>query len=93
MHSFTWALDGGEWSASRPHCFTPRERTPGIHWIGVWVGPRTGLVVVWKKKKFPSPAENRTLINRSFFPKIHSNITLTSTSRYSELFQPFTFSD
>jgi hypothetical protein len=23
--------------------FTPRERTPGTHWIGVWVGPRAGL--------------------------------------------------
>jgi hypothetical protein len=30
LHAFlTSALDGGEWSASRPHCFTPRERAPG----------------------------------------------------------------
>jgi hypothetical protein len=27
----TSALD---WSASRPDRFTPRERAPGIHWIG-----------------------------------------------------------
>jgi hypothetical protein len=26
------ALDGGEWSASCPSCFTPRERAPGTHW-------------------------------------------------------------
>jgi len=30
----TSALDGGEWSASRPGRFTPREIAPGIHWIG-----------------------------------------------------------
>jgi hypothetical protein len=30
----TSALDGGEWSASRPGRFIPGERSPGIHWIG-----------------------------------------------------------
>jgi hypothetical protein len=40
----TSALDGGEWSASRPgHAFTPGEKTPGTHWTGGWVGPRAGL--------------------------------------------------
>jgi hypothetical protein len=40
----TSALDGGEWSASRPgRAFTPGERTPGTHWTGGWVGPRVGL--------------------------------------------------
>jgi len=28
------ALEGGEWSASRPGRFTPMERAPGTHWIG-----------------------------------------------------------
>jgi hypothetical protein len=37
------ALDGGEWSASRPRPrFTPGERNPGTHCTGGWVGPRTG---------------------------------------------------
>jgi hypothetical protein len=36
----TSALHGGEWSASLPGRFTPRERAPGTHWIGGWVGPR-----------------------------------------------------
>jgi hypothetical protein len=40
---FTSALIGGEWSASRPGRFIPRERAPGTHWTGRWVGPRTGL--------------------------------------------------
>jgi hypothetical protein len=30
-----------EWSASRPGRFTPRERAPGSHWIGGWVGPKS----------------------------------------------------
>jgi hypothetical protein len=50
----TSALDGGEWSASRPGCFTPRERGPSTHWIGGWVGPRAGLDAV-VKRKVPSP--------------------------------------
>jgi hypothetical protein len=53
-HSLTSALDGGEWSASRPHCFTSRERDPGTHWIGGWVGPRAILDTV-VKRKIPSP--------------------------------------
>jgi hypothetical protein len=48
--SLTSALDGGEWSASRPGRFTPVEIAPGSHWIGGWVGPRTGLDAVEKRK-------------------------------------------
>jgi len=39
MHSMISALDGGERSASRPDRLTPKERAPGTHWIGGWVGP------------------------------------------------------
>jgi hypothetical protein len=45
-HSLTSALDRGEWSASRPGPFTPRERDPGTHRIGGWVGSRAGLDAV-----------------------------------------------
>jgi len=48
-HSLT-ALDGGEWSASCPGRFTPRERAPGTHWIGGWVGPRLCLDAVVRRK-------------------------------------------
>jgi len=44
-----FALDGGEWLASRPGRFTP-----GINWIGGWVGPSAGLYTVAKTKKIPS---------------------------------------
>jgi hypothetical protein len=33
---------------------TPRERAPGIHWIGGWVGPRDVLDAV-VKRKIPNP--------------------------------------
>jgi hypothetical protein len=46
---FASAIVGGDWSASRPGRFTPGERTPGTHWIGVWVDPRAGLDVVEKR--------------------------------------------
>jgi hypothetical protein len=37
-----------------PVALPPRERVPGTHWIGSWVGPRTILDVV-VKRKIPSP--------------------------------------
>jgi hypothetical protein len=40
------ALDGGEWSASRPcHC-TPGKEPPVPHCIGGWAGLRDGLDVM-----------------------------------------------
>jgi hypothetical protein len=45
----TSELVGGEWSASRPGCLTPRERATGTHWIGGWVEPRTGMDDVEKR--------------------------------------------
>jgi hypothetical protein len=55
LHAFlTSALDGGEWSASLPGRFTPGERTLSTHRIGGWMGPRTGLDPV-VKRKIPSP--------------------------------------
>jgi hypothetical protein len=51
IHIFlTLALAGSEWSASRPHCFTPGERDPGTHWMGGWVDPTAGLDDVEKRE-------------------------------------------
>jgi hypothetical protein len=47
---FTSALGGSEWSASFPGRFIPRERAPGTHWIGGWVGYRAYLDAVGKEK-------------------------------------------
>jgi hypothetical protein len=45
VHIFlTSTLVGGEWSVSRPGCFTPKERgPPPLHWKGDWVGLRASL--------------------------------------------------
>jgi hypothetical protein len=61
-HSLTWALDGGEWSASQSGRFIPRERAPGTHWIGGWVGPRAVLDSVVKRK---IPSTHRELNPRT----------------------------
>jgi hypothetical protein len=47
----TSALDGGEWSASRPgRALPPVKGTPGTHWTGGWVGPRAGLDAETRRK-------------------------------------------
>jgi hypothetical protein len=55
LHAYlTPGIDGGEWSASGPGRFTLKEGAPGTHWIGGWMGPRTVLDAVMKRK-IPSP--------------------------------------
>jgi hypothetical protein len=54
-HSLSSALDAGEWSASRPYHFTPREKAPGTHWIGGRVDPRAFLDAVVKRNSQPPP--------------------------------------
>jgi hypothetical protein len=50
----TSALDGCEWSASRPGHYTPREKASDTHWIGGGVDPRAGLDAV-VERKIPNP--------------------------------------
>jgi hypothetical protein len=84
-HSLTSTLDGGEWSASRPDRFTPRESAPGIHWIGGWVGPRTVLDAVVKKIRSPRQESHpRTPIVQPVAMKLNSNLTETSLYKISE---------
>jgi hypothetical protein len=59
-HSLTSARGGGEWSASRLDRFTPREGSPGTHWIRAWVDPRAVLDAV-VKRKIPSPRRKSNL--------------------------------
>jgi hypothetical protein len=42
----TLGLNGDEWSVSHPSHLNPGKRASRTHWIGGWVGPRTGLDVV-----------------------------------------------
>jgi hypothetical protein len=55
----TSALDGGEWSASRPGRFTSGEATTDAHWMGGCLDNRAGLDAV-VRKKFPAPTGTRT---------------------------------
>ena len=56
FHSFlTLALDGGEWSASRPGLLTARKST---HWTGGWVRPSASLDVSEKRKIFRTCRES-----------------------------------
>jgi hypothetical protein len=69
----TSALVGVEWSSSRPGCFTPGERVPGIHWLGGWVGPRIGLDDVEKvldptRTRTPTPRSSRPSLHRQLYP-------------------------
>jgi hypothetical protein len=55
LHVFlTSALDGREWLTWRPSRFTSAERTPDTHFIGGYLGSRTGLEAVAKRKN-PCP--------------------------------------
>jgi hypothetical protein len=62
----TSALDGGKWSASRSGCFKPERKAPGTHWIGGWVGPRTGLDEVERRKFLTLPGHFKGRRNRNF---------------------------
>jgi hypothetical protein len=56
VHVFlTSAVVGGEWSASRLGHIAPRERAPGTHCTGSWVGPRAGLDNMEKRKFLTLP--------------------------------------
>jgi hypothetical protein len=49
-HYLTSALDGSEWSASRPSRSTRKGTARGNHWIGDWVGPSAVLDAMLKRK-------------------------------------------
>jgi hypothetical protein len=61
MFILTSALVGGEWSASRPGCFTTRKRAPDTHWIEGWLGPRRR-----GEEKILDPTGTRTPTPRCF---------------------------
>jgi hypothetical protein len=66
----------GEWSALRPGLSNPGEKHPSTHWLGDWVGPRTGLDDVERRKfltlrglelrPFGHPARNQSLYRVSY---------------------------
>jgi hypothetical protein len=90
----TSALVRRELSASHPDCFTPGERAPGTLWKGGWVGPRTCLDGMEKRKFLTLPGlELRPLLRPSrrqllYLPSCHGSIFLTAWSQnfFSQFF-------
>lgn len=62
MKEKMYSSTGSEWSTSRPSYFAPGMNFD-IHLIGSWVGPRTGLGVLEKRKmsSFLLPFEPRSV--------------------------------
>jgi hypothetical protein len=83
-HSLTSALDG-EWSALRPGRFTLRERAPGTHWIGGWVGLRAVLDAVVKRKiRSPSRESNPKIpIVQTVAQRYHGSLSLSHTHTHT----------
>jgi hypothetical protein len=52
-------------SATPQQSFNPRKRTPGIQWIGGWVGFKAGLDTEAREKKSFASAEVRTPVVQS----------------------------
>jgi hypothetical protein len=71
----TSALDGGEWSASRPGSVFPRERAVGTHCTGGWVGLRAGLDTEDRGKSFASSGD-RTPVGRLPAPSYLSRVNV-----------------
>jgi hypothetical protein len=60
----TSALVEDERSASRPGPLYPWERSPGTHWIGGWLGSKTGLDDIETRKFFLLPGLELRLLGR-----------------------------
>jgi hypothetical protein len=56
----TLSLTGCEWSAPRLMPMYPWGEISGTHWIGGWLGPRTGLIFL-EKGKISCPCQESSL--------------------------------
>jgi hypothetical protein len=85
----TPALDGGEWSASLPGRFISSERAPGTHYIGGWVGPRTGGLDTVEKRKIHRPCRELNPDSSAVQPAVRRytdrTIPVLSCYLYSDL--------
>jgi hypothetical protein len=82
------ALVGDEWSALRPGRFSFRERAPGTHWIGGWMGPRTNLNDVEKRKICPYRDWNS---DPSGHPPRNQSLYIPNTNKEGQVFQNYSF--
>jgi hypothetical protein len=96
-HSLTSALDGGDWSASRPGRFNSGETAPCTHCIGGWVGPRAVLDAMVKKIPNPRRESNPrtpivqfvyTFFLRARWPRVESRRGLEFSSPLCPVLRP-----
>jgi hypothetical protein len=73
----TSALDGSEWSVSRPDNFTPGGRTSSTYWIGGWVGSRAESGRCGENKSLLSLLVIEPRYHGSCFGTINVNIILS----------------
>jgi hypothetical protein len=80
----TSALDGGEWSASNSYRFASGERALSTHSIGGWVGPRTGLGGMEKRKiwQFRKSNLNRQARSLSLYRLSYNYFPYFRTARW-----------
>jgi hypothetical protein len=82
----TPALEGGEWSASRPgRALPPGEGAPGTHCTGGWVGPRAGLDAEGRGKKSSASVGDRTPAVQSALRQTDWATGLTATHSHTHL--------
>ena len=80
LYSFlTSTLGEGKWSASRSGRFTTRERASCTHWIGGWVGFRSGLHLA--QNMFQPVSQRNTHVVLCEFTASHSSFVRFSLWR------------
>jgi len=80
----TSALERGEWSASLPGRFTPKEMAPSTH----WVGPRAVLDAV-VKRKIPSPRRESKCCVDNVVQMPLTMFIITNTTETRKLFDSY----
>jgi hypothetical protein len=67
---FTSAPDGGEWSASSPGRFIPKERDPSTHWTEAEWAPQP-VWTLWRTEDSLTPAGNQIPAVQSRSPALY----------------------
>jgi hypothetical protein len=89
----TSALEGGEWSASRPgRALPPGKEPPGTHCTGGWVGPRAGpdaevrgkILCLCRGPNPGRPVNSQTLYSLSYPALTVSTLVLLNSLIQSE---------
>jgi hypothetical protein len=72
----TSALDGGEWSVSRPGFFISGGHYPGTHFLGGWVGPCAELEAV-KNRNISCPRQQSNPGRSARSPSLYRLLSLS----------------